>query len=666
MLPYILAFLPQLVALHIDRTDTSLEAVSHICGDPPVIANSTYSMKDRYANLLEYTCYDGFTVAGTNESTTFNVTCSTTSKSYVGAQSCIVNPCKAPPAIANGVLTSTTGSSISIGTVISHNCKPGYTGDGLVNGPKRVEFVCDAGNTWLPVIQAISSCIEITCGIPPLLSRTTTTMDMTKQALLYQTINYTCASGMYVAGTRNPFKTSFKLTCGDDGDFLPTEYPTCVRPVCGPSPSFPSAKPVKKMNTADVKDTLLYNCVSGTTVSTDATSHQFRITCSMTGTLQADWVYPKGLQCTPLPCHRTPTFTNANLVGNTTQFYFGETAQFKCIDGYGVSGTPGYLGFTASCDESSIWSASTVHDCEPLTCGTSDNLPSYFTEYGYLIPFPTAVAIYGGAEMSVVCNEGAVNAVSGNSSFNFVCGRDGYFTSQGVCSVPCPSLASVVVNATATDSALLWFTNQTSTVTCNPGYTVSGTRDGSVVSTQSAMCGRDGTYTNALACTPIMCTEPSSNFGGGDIDEPVTGSIVYGTVVKYTCPSGYYESVSQSRTFSVACGDEGKLDPTLKCERIRCLNLPELSNAKASTNPYQYFYYEDKFTFSCNSGYGPTAEVDATCDADGTWFYDGACSPTKSTNFLLKQSSEGRGVTSSAGIAQSLSFVVLVVSAMLI
>lgn len=649
----IILVLTTALGISIQRTD--ITGISDICGDPPIVGNATWFIADRYAQVITYTCEDGF-IAGA--STTFNVTCS--NSTFVGAQVCIPIPCTIPAAVANGALTNVS-DIINVGDMITQTCHRGYTGDGLVNGPRVIHFVCQVGDVMTPVIDPLYQCIEINCGRAPYLEDATTTADLSIPVTLYESVKYSCSPGMFVAGTT--FDTQFNLTCGEDGYFVPSDYPTCVRPSCGPAPSIPLATPVSHVDSGDINEVLMYHCMSGNTLASDKTAQHFSIRCSMTGTYQADWVYSSGKVCTPIPCQATPRYTDAVLAGNQSQFFFGDIAHYQCITGYTLNGAPGAKTFTASCDTNSVWSASTLLDCQPVVCGVETDLPEFFTSYGKVVPYPMAVAIHGGAEMSVVCNEGAINTVGGNSSVDIVCGQDGYFTSKGVCSVPCPSLASVVVNANSTAAALLWYTNQSEVVTCKTGYTISGTPVGSAVTRQTAMCSRNGTYDNLKPCSPVMCSRPPLSLGQGTRSGDYADSpIPFGTSISYTCPTGYYEPNSTAPGFVVVCGADGKLTSASLCTKVVCPKAPVLANAKAVTNQYQYFYYEDVFVLNCNPGYGPAPTVFAVCQSDTTWLLDGACVPVKAAqNAVMEGTKVPESVDNSSALGASISFFIFLI-----
>ena len=597
------------------------KGISDACGDPPIVGNATWLIADRYAKIVNYTCNEGYSTS--RNFTTFNVTC--VNDTYVGALTCDAIACTAPKAVDHGVVKVASGI-ISVGDTITQTCNRGFTGDGLVNGPRDLHFICLPGDVISPLVDSLSQCLQINCGRAPYIQGATTTAQLLAPQFLNDTVRYTCSPGLFVSGTR--YETAFNLTCSEDGEFTPTKYPACVRPSCGPAPRIPLATPVSYVKSADVNDVLMYNCVSGSTLATDKTSQHFSIRCSMKGVFKADWVFSSGQVCSPIPCQGIPHYTDAVLLTNQTQFYFGDVAQFKCRFGYTLNGAPGAGSFTAACDANSVWSASTLLDCQPVVCGVETDVPAFFTKYGRLVPFPMNVAIFGNANLTVVCDKGAVDAVSWKSSFNFTCGQDGYFTSQGVCSIPCPSLSSVALNATATTKSLVWFANDTGLVTCNEGYTLAGTPAGSVVTRQTSMCRRDGNYTKLLPCTSIQCHRPPLSLGQGErVGEYPDKPVLYGTVINYTCPTGYYDPESKDPGFAVSCGADGKLTQPSPCKKVICPKMPVVANSKPITNRFQYFYYEDIFMLKCIPGFGPANTVMAVCQSDTTWMLDGACVP---------------------------------------
>ena len=168
----LLALLPLTAAISIDRASNLLD-MSNICGDPPVISNATSFIADRYAKTLKYTCDEGFILP--DKGTSFNVTCSNSTSTYIGLATCSPATCDASQPIENSARVA-PAAKLRYGQTLIQKCNRGYTGDGLVNGPGSLEFVCASDGLVTPVHEGLDSCIEITCGPPPLLPSAHTTL----------------------------------------------------------------------------------------------------------------------------------------------------------------------------------------------------------------------------------------------------------------------------------------------------------------------------------------------------------------------------------------------------------------------------------------------------------------------------------------------------------
>ena len=252
-------------------------------------------------------------------------------------------------------------------------------------------------------------------------------------------------------------------------------------------------------------------------------------------------------------------------------------------------------------------------------CGYEDEVPDYFTRFGKLVPFPLKIAVHNGDILSVVCDEGALNPVTGESTFYFTCGDEGFFVADyGVCAVPCPVLI-------AEGKALSWFEGDEVIESCLEGFTVKDTPPGSVVRDQSITCGRDGTYTDIKACVPVMCMGPPLALGGAArVNDYPDSPVIAGTVVEYICPIGFAVANSDSTSFSAHCGASGRFSENFECVKSQCSSEPSLPNGIAVSNSFQYYFFEDVFEFSCNQGFEP-AKVFAVCQSNNTWLYEGGC-----------------------------------------
>ena len=444
---------------------------------------------------------------------------------------------------------------------------------------------------------------------------------------LGEEVTYTCDSGSFVAGGH----VNFTLLCDTDGYFSPHEPPICVKPLCGPSPSFPLATPVATLESADLLSTLLYHCVAGTELNSENELDQFEIRCvSSADGFSAEWTVPTVPSCHPEKCPSMPPFPNTKITeGDANSFFFGDIAELECSPGFGLNGDSSRKGFQAGCDAAGIWMTSTVDECDPVICGMTSDIDSYYTMFGKMVPFPDQ-AITRGSQLSIVCDEGAEDAVSGSNRFTFICEDDSSFTATGVCSVPCPLISSVAGNATSDLPSLKWWGDETTQVTCNDGYHMINDA-GEKVTSQITSCSRDGTYSDIRSCELVDCGEPPLKYLGGDRVNTAQNSLKNGDSVEYSCPYGYYDPSTGSKSFTAFCDSYGELSgekgAPISCERVQCSQNPSLAHAVSVTNVYQYFHFEDKFVFECLPEFGDTKFVSAFCTWEGIWQFDGACAP---------------------------------------
>ncbi|CAH1258061.1 LRP6 [Branchiostoma lanceolatum] len=167
--------------------------------------------------------------------------------------------------------------------------------------------------------------------------------------------------------------------------------------------------------------------------------------------------------------------------------------------------------------------------------------------------------------------------------------------------IQCPSLTAPANGVM--DSAGANAYQDVVTFTCNSGYRLNGA--------SSVTCQADETWSGPVPTCTVPCPTLTAP-GNGALSPP--GANSYQDVVTITCNQGYMRN-GASDTTCQADGTWSNDVPT--CTPIRCPSLTAPANGvmdSAGAN-----YWQDRVTFSCNSGYRLNGASSVTCQADETW-----------------------------------------------
>ncbi|AAC95530.1 complement control protein homolog ccph [Ateline gammaherpesvirus 3] len=149
-------------------------------------------------------------------------------------------------------------------------------------------------------------------------------------------------------------------------------------------------------------------------------------------------------------------------------------------------------------------------------------------------------------------------------------------------------------------------------VTCRKGYI------GRQIQTVTCV---NGNWTVPNECQKRRCSTPADLLNGW---YTVTGNLYYGSVITYTCNTGY--QLLGSPTSSCLLGPDGRVNWTPRppiCEITKCKPPPTIANG-THTNIKEYYTYLDAVTYSCNDETkltltGPSSKQ---CSETGRWVPD--------------------------------------------
>jgi hypothetical protein len=472
-----------------------------VCGSSiPEVGNSTWAYTSRDGSGIRYTCSIGFSLPNGEASFEFKCSSGQTLPSKI-EEACAPIKCLAPPAISHSKMEWPYQSRFAgFGTVVDFNCNEGYSGDGYARGPRVVKMQCGQSGEFEFVLPTITDCKLIYCS-PPIRVLNGAILegqvDTQSPVPFNETLRYSCNPGFVLLNDST--LSNFTLTCGDDGEFLPNDpIPTCTEAICGIPPVLPLSRTPQRSGRVKVGSRVLYRCDPGFFVSEIPASTTFNVRCDYINQTAQYVVPPLEEQCHPNVCGPLPDLEHAHLDTSQSEFRYLDVVPFSCNEGFSLGGEPGDTTFTGSCNIHGFWTLTDDPPCQPVICATTpDDIPADILEYGYLVPFESYPITYNQSS-TVECERGAVVAGSGGAktSFPIECGPEGWFTSDGVCAIPCPVIPKISHSTSNYFGKALEYDQEPAVIQCKDGYVAQS----SGVAVQNVICLRNGTLSGIDVC----------------------------------------------------------------------------------------------------------------------------------------------------------------------
>eukprot|EP00117_Sycon_ciliatum_P019988 scpid54622/ scgid17941/ Sushi, von Willebrand factor type A, EGF and pentraxin domain-containing protein 1 len=447
------------------------------------------------------------------------------------------------PTLAISQATYSTSSRL-VGAVVDVMCNTGYQ---LVGSP---QVTCSTGSIW----SAEPACSEA-C---PVLNISQATLSTTSR-VIGASVDVTCNSGFLLVGMQT-------ITCMTGRMW--SAVPSCQE-VC---PALNIAQAMYSSTTRTIGTTVTVSCNPG-----------YQLLGLSTVNCMAGRIWTQLPTCEAIVCSTLPTITNGVAAPISTARYGVATVQ--CMAGYTLSGS-----LTTTCLPNGSW-ALPIGTCNAITC-----------------PVPT---IPDGMATPVVASVPQQYTISCSSGFTLAgantvtCPTTNAFTTFPTCqAITCPALP-VFTNGYVSATAASFTIGGTASVSCLPGYEITGTA--------TLTCGSGGQWPSGASlptCTLRMCPA---------LTPPISGSIVsssklpYGVTI-FACNDGY-QLTGNSATVCMANGAWSTTTPT--CTRIQCpANPTSPVNGAVSSGGRNAFTIR---TYSCNTGYQLSGATTTVCQTTGTW-----------------------------------------------
>ncbi|XP_039549518.1 complement factor B-like isoform X1 [Pimephales promelas] len=122
----------------------------------------------------------------------------------------------------------------------------------------------------------------------------------------------------------------------------------------------------------------------------------------------------------------------------------------------------------------------------------------------------------------------------------------------------------------------------------------------------------------AILC-PLITGAPSSNLCSDENLSIRGGSFsLQGSLVKYSCPEGYYPTVTIRRCYRGRWNPMPEKKKTPECKKITCPNPRGFENGEVYPSLPRYFV-NDTINYSCHSGYIFRGSGTRVCQLNGKW-----------------------------------------------
>ncbi|MAD25829.1 MAG: hypothetical protein CMO44_16840, partial [Verrucomicrobiales bacterium] len=511
-----------------DGTFGKLENCNPVkCGNPPKKLNVRHSTIPDLGNvhfpqIVEILCDDGFTVNGSpGGDRSFNIKCQADGKfEKANKGECEPVSCGPLPLLANASLPKGI-KELVYGKTATFECLDGFTSGGEWDAPKTFDVQCLPTGEFSapsPELQCvnINECETHTCG--------------PHGQCLDLIADYTCncESGFEITEVGGEKVCGNKDDCGPHGcgpgvcqdlvnDYMcicPSGHysdvvdgeKTCVPVECANKPPSLAKGELRKrsggsflqiengvsvykrrqfdstnMHDGDVvfPETLKYKCEPGYSTDASASKARREFTCSCLSTGELTEMFKCRAVSCGAPSVLPYTMGPKDMLKSID---YGESAGYKCWDGYTIGGKPGAdTEFETKCQITGKLESPKC--CEPIRCGRAPRTPKARAGIAGGVYFPM--------EILYTCDIGHTldgSATSGANTFSVSCGIDGKFVDpEGHLDTGCQPVV-VTMGVPKVSNAVL-MEAASSHVASTYGSDVAGWMAGKIITYQSVNAG---------------------------------------------------------------------------------------------------------------------------------------------------------------------------------
>ncbi|XP_021351273.1 sushi, von Willebrand factor type A, EGF and pentraxin domain-containing protein 1-like [Mizuhopecten yessoensis] len=504
------------------------------------IRNGLVTMLGRtFTSKVEYSCDPGYDLEG--ESIRI---CQPEGYWSGKSPSCQPGSCATPLPIPNG---NVDFKELKLGSVSTYECDTGYVLEG--NDVRR----CMTTLSWFDTDPV---CNPVRCSDPPTIENG----GRSTNGLSFQSVaSYFCETGYVIQG-------STTLTCSASREWTGL-VPSCSVVRCE-SPSTVTSNGRMHGTDFTYNGTIHYECDVGYNLVGAANR-----TCLSSGA----WDTPIPI-CEIVNCNRAFL---ANGFPSSFRTEYGSLISFTCRSGYVLFGSS-----ERTCRENGLWSGPSP------VCVICDPPPA--VDFATFTVFDDGVVTYE-------CNTGY--DLEGRRQLE--CRIDGIYPDRPPRCVPkeCPSIdgEEEFQNGTITYDGKT--VGSIASYTCDEGFVLVGSN--------TSRCLSDGRWSgNVQFCNIIRCAG-SFSLQNGDIENEFNN--VYETVLSFRCNEGFV-MIGNSAITCQSDGTWNGTEPT--CNQIECESPEKLLNGEVNFNSLAY---GSVVTYTCETGFEANGTLTRICELNGNW-----------------------------------------------
>ncbi|XP_042655840.1 complement receptor type 1 isoform X2 [Tyto alba] len=557
------------------------------CPSPPNIKNGHHESKDVKVFIpgtsVKYYCEPGYVLTGK-----ITVSCLTSGTWSIPYPRCEVITCTSPD-IPNGEVAEGQSAVYHPGANVTFQCHPGHA----LWGSREAK--CQPDGRWVPAVPSCEPALP--CPPPPVIANATHSAELGANFTSGMSVSYSCQPGFSLLGAPS-------VLCTASGNWsLP--YPRCAVLQCPSPPSIDKGKHNSQGSEVFTPGMAVnYSCDPGYSLLGEAA-----IYCTDSG----NWSLPLP-QCAG-GCGAPPNLTFAELTKeykNLTEFAVGDTVRYSCQPGYVRQ--PG-ASPALTCLKNHTWSEALAF-CKRKQCKYPET-----PKNGRVV---VLTDLLFGSTVSHTCEEG--HRLVGQSHRRCeIFGPDVAWSGvlpicqKVVCPVP------QIQNGKVSVLKYRYTYKDTVSFKCHKGFTLRGPHTAQCQADNSwdppvPVCERDGVaehyhHPDTKSKPGAKCLPPPS-IANGERSSHLSDTFDVGARVRYRCKHGF----SLIGNKSVHCTTHGVWShPPPRCEAVKCLHPPTVTNGKLKGNISDTFSYGASVSYSCNPGYSLVGNGLINCTVSGTW-----------------------------------------------
>lgn len=555
------------------------------------------------------------------------------------------------------------GSSVAIDSVVTIECKEGFSIDGVASGPRSRQLKCDQDQQLVTLYSPLeeNDCKAVSCGqltVPD--NSFIASGEKPMQKLSYgDQVKFSCRDAYFfkpsLPSPGAVTGTSFSMFCDANGDFVTVgDAGACVPISCPIPPVFDGADLVAiHTDAVHVADQIAFVCHRGAhfinstaeIVTPVSSKHwtasaqslvpqrtRFEVNClydaeEKVGYYDTD---PTIARCEPERCPPPLTDLPSNIVMKSElkpTYFVGDSVEYDCANGFLFKGlsVSASSSISATCGEDKKWIADDSFDqCKIGYCGITASIPKEFLKHTLpLTDLTTQIQI--NQAVQVECESGFATTTS-EVLYDIRCTSQGKFEAASECKRRCGPLPPLPSHSKVTSGGKYSEGERMAgevTFTCIDGYSLDGkplTATGENAG-QTLACSVDLSredfdppVSELKPCVKISCGLPIAiDRASWTATEGKLKQYSAGESLVYKCEDGFGAFAGEkmvSHSISVQCTASGWNKSADKCAPITCPDNPRIDHGTmlsvgSSIKP------GGRIEVQCQEGYiGASAELE--------------------------------------------------------